>query len=114
MLKEGAQAVLVLETPVPFAHQKKIGDLAIAKPLPAMFPGGQADAGGLLTYGTSVADAWPPISVQADKIFKGTKPADIPVEVITRRDLIVNLRTAEKIGVPLSEDVRKQANRVID
>jgi len=114
MVKEQVEAVLVLETPVPFAHQKRIGELGIANRLPTMFPGGQADAGGLITYGTSVADTWSRMSAQADKIFKGAKPAEMPVEVVTRRDLIINLATARKIGLSVSPDMLKRADRTVE
>ena len=79
-----------------------------------MFPGGQADAGGLITYGTSVADTWSRMSAQADKIFKGAKPAEMPVEVVTRRDLIINLATARKIGLSVSPDMLKRADRTVE
>lgn len=114
MLKEQVGAVLVLETPVPFAHQKRIGELAIAHRLPAMFPGGQADAAGLFAYGTSVTDAWPRMVAQADKILKGANPAEMPVEAITRLDLVLNLGTARKIGITVPADIVKRADRTIE
>ena len=79
MIKGRAEALLVLEVPVPFTARKQVAELAIKNRLPAMFPGGQADAGGLITYGTSVTDTWRRFAAFADKIFKGTKPADLPV-----------------------------------
>jgi putative ABC transport system substrate-binding protein len=114
MVQGRAEALLVLETPVPFAHQKRIGELAIANRLPAMFPGGQADAGGVVTYGTSVSDTWPRMSSQADKILRGAKPTEIPVEVITRRDLVINLATARTLGVSIPPEILKRADRTID
>jgi putative tryptophan/tyrosine transport system substrate-binding protein len=112
--KEDAEALLVLEVPVPFAHRKRIAELATARRLPSMFPGGHADAGGVITYGTSVADTWPRMPIIADKILKGAKPGDLPVEVISRRELIVNLMTARQIGVMVPPDVVKRATRVIE
>jgi putative ABC transport system substrate-binding protein len=114
MSKEGAEVLLVLEVPVPLAHRKRIAELAAARRLPSMFPGGQADAGGVITYGTSVGDTWPRMPVLADKILKGAKPGDLPVEVVSRRELIVNMKTAREIGVTVPPDVLKQAGRVIE
>jgi len=79
-----------------------------------MFPGGHADAGGVITYGTSVADTWPRMPIIADKILKGAKPGDLPVEVSSRRELIVNLKTAREIGVIVPPDVVRRATRVIE
>jgi putative ABC transport system substrate-binding protein len=79
-----------------------------------MFPGGQADAGGVITYGTSVGDTWPRMPVLADKILKGAKPGDLPVEVVSRRELVVNMKTAREIGVTVPPDVLKRAARVIE
>jgi putative ABC transport system substrate-binding protein len=114
MVQERLEAVLVLETPVPFAHQKRIGELAIANKLPAVSPCGQADAGGVVTYGTSISETWPRMSGQADKILRGAKPAEMPVEMITRRDLVINLATAPKIGVSVPPEILRQADRIVD
>jgi hypothetical protein len=78
MTKEGAEALLVLEVPVPFTHRIRIAELAARNRLPTMFPGGQADSSGLIIYGTSVADTWPLMSAQADKILKGAVLGDLP------------------------------------
>jgi putative ABC transport system substrate-binding protein len=73
---------------VPVAlHQKRIAEIAAGHRLATIFPGGTA-AGGLLAYGTSIADTWPLMPIMADKIIKGAKPGDLPVEVTTRRELI--------------------------
>jgi putative ABC transport system substrate-binding protein len=113
MIKGGAQALLVLEVPVPFTARKQIADLAIRNRLPTMFPGGQSDAGGVITYGTNVTDTWRQFAAFADKIFKGTKPADLPVAVITKRELIFNIKTAQEVGVAIPPELLKRADRVI-
>jgi putative ABC transport system substrate-binding protein len=102
MIKERAEALLVLEVPVPFTARKQVAELAIKNRLPTMFPGGQADAGGVITYGTSVTDTWRRFAAFADKIFKGTRPADLPVGVITKRELVFNLQTAQAVGAWIS------------
>lgn len=114
MIAAHVDAILVLETPVPFAHQKRIGELAIANRLPAMFPGGQADASGLITYGTSVADTWPRVSAQADRILKGANPSQLPVDVVTRRELVINMSTARKLGIAVPPALVARADRVIE
>jgi putative ABC transport system substrate-binding protein len=78
-----------------------------------MFPGGQADAGGVITYGTSVSDSWRRFAAFADKIFKGTKPADLPVDVITKRELVFNLQTAQAVGAKIPPEVLKRADRIV-
>jgi putative ABC transport system substrate-binding protein len=85
MIKERAEALLVLELPVPFTARKQVAELAIKNRLPAMFPGGQADAGGVITYGTSVTDTWRRFAAFGQD-FQGTKPADLPVGIITKRE----------------------------
>jgi putative ABC transport system substrate-binding protein len=113
MSKERAEALLVLEVPVALAARKQIADLAIKNRLPAMFPGGQADVAPVISYGTSVADTWRKFAAFADKIFKGTKPADLPVEVITRRELVINLQSAQAVGAKIPLELLKRADRVV-
>jgi putative ABC transport system substrate-binding protein len=113
MIKGRAEALRVLEVPVPFTARKQVAELAIKNRLPAMFPGGQADAGGVITYGTSVADTWRRFAAFADKIFKGTNPADIPVGVITKRELVFNLQTAQAVGATIPPELLKRADRIV-
>jgi putative ABC transport system substrate-binding protein len=109
-----ADAVLVLEVPVPFGNRKQIAELALKHRMPTIFPGGQADAGGMMTYGTNVADTWRRFAGIADRIFKGAKPADLPVHVLTKRELIVNQRVAKALDVTIPADVLKRADKVVD
>lgn len=111
MVNERAEALLVLEVPVPFTARKQVAELATENRLPTMFPGGQADAGGAITYGTSVADTWRRFAAFADKIFKGTKPADLPVGVITKRELVFNLQTAQAVGVTIPPELQMRADK---
>ena len=113
MVNERAEALLVLEVPVPFTARKQVAELATENRLPTMFPGGQADAGGAITYGTSVADTWRRFAAFADKIFKGTKPADLPVGVITKRELVFNLQTAQAVGVTIPPELQMRADRIV-
>lgn len=113
MKSEGAEAVLVLEVPVTLAHGKRIAERATAQRLPTMFPGGQKSADGVIAYGTTVADTWPRMPVIADRILKGARPGDIPVEVISRRQLIINLKTARDAGASIPPGVLARADEVI-
>lgn len=112
--KNGAQAVLVLEVPLPLAARKQIGELAVRHRLPSMFPGGQSDAGGVITYGTNVADTWRHFAGISDKILKGAKPGELPVIVLAKRELVVNLQAAKAVGAAVSPDVVKRADRIIE
>ena len=110
---EGAQAVLILELPLAFAHRNPIAEAALARRMPTMFPGGMSQAGGLVTYGTNVADTWPRIPAMVERILEGEPPAAIAVETVTRRELVFNLRTAEAIGAVIPEPLLARSDQVI-
>jgi putative ABC transport system substrate-binding protein len=113
MKSEGAEAVLVLEVPVTLVHGKLIAERATGQRLPTMLPGGQKSADGVIAYGTTVADTWPRLPIIADRILKGARPGDIPVEAISRRQLIINLKTAREAGVSIPAGVLARADEVI-
>ena len=79
-----------------------------------MFPGGMRDAGGVITYGTSVADTWRLLPAYVDRILKGAKPGELAVGTITRRERIFNLQSARKVGVAISPAVLDGADEVIE
>jgi putative ABC transport system substrate-binding protein len=114
MIKDGAEALLVLEAPMPLRDGKTVAELAVTRRLPSIFPGGQSGTGGLIAYGTSVADTWPRMPILVDKILKGARPAELPVESISRRELVINLRTARALGLAIPDEILKQADRVIE
>ena len=111
--RERADALLVLELPATVAHRRRIGELAAQQRLPTLFAGGSSDAGGLLAYGTRVTEAARRLAAYVDRIVKGAQPADLPFEVVVRPELIVNLKTAQEIGVTIPPEVLKRADRVI-
>ncbi|MGG5820128.1 ABC transporter substrate-binding protein [Falsiroseomonas sp. HW251] len=108
-----AQAVVVLDTPIPFAARQRIGQLALSRRLPSVFAGGLRDGGGVITYGTSVVETWPLTAPQIERIWKGESPATIPVRFLERRELVFNLRSAEATGVTIPPDLLALADTVI-
>jgi ABC-type uncharacterized transport system substrate-binding protein len=112
--KEHAQAVLVLAGPVVNAERKQIAELAAKNRLPAIFPFPEyLDFGGLMSYGASIADSYGRAATYVDKILKGAKPADLPVEQPKKFELIINLKAAKQIGLTIPPNVLARADRVI-
>lgn len=114
MANEGAEALVVLEVPAVFAIPKTVAELATARRIPTMLWGGQADAGGLMCYGTSYTSTYPRVPVYVDRILKGAKPADTAVEVFSKHQLVINLKTARELGVTVPAEMLKRADRVIE
>ena len=110
---EQLEAVVVLEVPVTLASLKSISELAAKHRLPTMFPAGWPNDG-LITFGTSILNATPLIPIYVDRILKGAKPADMAIEVITRRELVINLKTAKEIGVTIPPELVSRADRVVE
>jgi putative ABC transport system substrate-binding protein len=111
--REHADAVVVLEEPVVAMHAQTIAELAAKSHVPAMFTPLRADAGGLVAYGTRLADGMRAMAKYVDKILKGTKPGDLAVETLRHYELTVNLKTAREIGVTIPPEVLKRADQVI-
>ena len=112
--KGRAERVLVLRNPVLNSQRKQIADLAIKNRLPSMYDGREfVEAGGLMSYGVSINDLFRRAATYVDKILKGTKPADLPVEQPTKFELVINLKTAKQIGLTIPQSVLYRADRVI-
>jgi putative ABC transport system substrate-binding protein len=112
--KGRAQAVLVLSSPVLFSQRTQVIDLAAKSRLPAIYYALEfAEGGGLMTYGPSITDLFRRAATYVDKILKGAKPADIPVEQPKKFELIINLKTAKQIGLTIPPNVLARADRVI-
>jgi putative ABC transport system substrate-binding protein len=112
--KARADAVLVFVAPVLISRRKQIADLAVKNRVPAMY--GQpeyVEDGGLMSYGVSVVDLYRRAATYVDKILKGAKPADLPVEQPTKFELIINLKAAKQIGLTIPPNVLTRADRVI-
>jgi putative ABC transport system substrate-binding protein len=112
--KRRADAVLILANFILDPHRAQVVDLAVKSRLPAIYNAVEwVEAGGLMSYGTSFPDLFRRAATYVDKIVKGTKPADLPVEQPTKFEFIVNLKTAKQIGLTIPPNVLARADRVI-
>jgi putative ABC transport system substrate-binding protein len=115
MRKAGARALLVLADPVVLERdQPRIVELALKHRFPAIYPWtSYTEVGGLIAYGTSLLDMHRRSAYYVDKILKGAKPADLPVEQPTKFELVINLKTAKQMGLTISPNVLARADKVI-
>jgi putative ABC transport system substrate-binding protein len=112
--RERAEAVLVLVGPVLMSHRTQVTDLAAKNRIPAIYERVEfTAAGGLMFYGASVSDMFHRAATYVDKILKGTKPAELPVEQPKKFELIINLKAAKQIGLTIPPNVLARADRVI-
>ena len=112
--KARADAILVLGGPVTTFQRRSIAELAAKNRMPAIYPQSDyMDAGGLMFYGVSVNDLFRRAAIYVDKILKGAKPADLPVEQPTKFELVINLNTAKQLGLAIPPNVLARADRVI-
>jgi len=112
--KARSTALTVMAGSLATSNLKVIADLAIKHRLPAIFHRGNwVDSGGLMSYGPDPDERYSRVASMIDKILKGTKPADIPVEQLTKFEFVINLKTAKAIGVILPPEVLARANRII-
>jgi putative ABC transport system substrate-binding protein len=97
------------------AHQRQIVELTAQNRLPAVYPTRvEVEAGGLMSYGTSFEDLYRRAAVYVDKIVRGTKPADLPVEQPMTFEFVVNMRTARELGITFPHEVALQITEVIE
>ena len=112
--KGRADAVLVLRAGVFFAHRRQIVDFAAKSRLPAIYYTTEyVENGGLMTYGASITALFRRAAVYVDRILKGAKPADLPIEQPKKFELVINLKTAKQIGLTIPQRVLARADRVI-
>jgi len=113
-VKAGANAIIVNRDAVTASYLKPIADLAIKHKLPSMNEdSAYVEAGGLMSYATNDPEQFKRAAYYVDRILKGTKPADLPVEQPTKFEFVVNLKTAKQIGVTIPPNVLVRADRVI-
>ena len=97
-----------------FAERKRIVELAVKYRLPAIYPQKEfVDAGGLMSYGADYDDLYRRAAGYVDKILKGAKPADLPVQQATKFEFVINLKAAKQIGLTIPNRVLERANKVI-
>jgi putative ABC transport system substrate-binding protein len=114
MARARAQAVLVLGSPVLLAERQRVAALAMRYRLPTMFLQKEpVEAGGLMSYGPDFADLYRRGAIYVDKILKGARPADLPVEQAMKFDLLINLKTAQALGITIPPVLLFQADEVI-
>lgn len=112
--KERANALIPIRNAVVLRHMARIVDLAIKNRLPSMHDGSNiVEAGGLASYSSNDADLFKRAAVFVDKILKGTKPTDLPVEQPMKFEFVINLKTAKQIGLTIPPNVLARADRVI-
>jgi putative ABC transport system substrate-binding protein len=112
--KEHAEAVLVLSSPILNSQRRRVIDLAVKSRLPAVYPQSQfVEDGGLMFYGVSYTDLFRRAATFVDRILKGAKPADLPIEQPKKLELIINLKAAKQIGLTIPPNVLGRADKVI-
>ena len=115
MSLERAQAAVVLGDAFTFRHRAEIAERAAANRVPTMWEANiLMDAGGLMSYGPDLLDQFRRAAGYVDKIFKGSKPADLPVEQPNTFELIINLKTAKALGLTISPSLLSRADKVIE
>jgi len=113
-VKGRVDALITVRTALLISYRKRITELLIKNRLPSMSEGGDfVEAGGLMSYSSSDIESYQRAAVYVDKILKGAKPADLPVEQPTKFELIINLKTAKQIGLTIPPNVLARADRVI-
>lgn len=113
--RERADAMYVLLGPLMYGERQRIAELALKHRLPTMNTAAEfVDAGGLISYGTSYPELFRRAAVYVDKILKGAKPGDLPIEQPTKFEAVVNLKTAKALGLAIPQAVLLRADRVID
>jgi putative ABC transport system substrate-binding protein len=110
-----AEALIVAGYPLTYINRGQIASLAQKNRLPSMSTQREfADAGGLITYGPNLAEQWRRAATYVDKILKGAKPGDLPVEQPTKFELVINLKTAKALGLTIPPSLLRRADQVIE
>lgn len=114
LVEQGVEAVIGLEVPAVGAHAKKIVALTTELRMPLMLSSDNAVHNPLIAYGSSFLDAVHRMAGMVDRILKGSKPADLPIEVVTRHRLVINLKFARAIDLSIPSEILTRADRVVD
>ena len=114
-VKNRADAMLVVASPLFFVNRARIAELALQARLPTMFNRHEfVEAGGLMTYSVDNVDVYRRAAAYVDKILRGAKPADLPIEQPTKFLLVINLKTAKALGIKIPQSILFRADRVIE
>jgi putative tryptophan/tyrosine transport system substrate-binding protein len=114
MAKERVGALLVLSDAMLNSHRTRLADLAARSRLPAAYGVSESvEAGGLMSYGPSFLDLYRRSAAYVDKILKGAKPADLPVQQPTEFELVINMKTAKALGLTIPQSVLLRADQII-
>jgi len=115
MTRARADGLIVITSTMFFQERKRLVDLAVKNRLPAVYPSRESvEAGGLISYGPSLPDLYRRAATYVDKILKGVKPGDLPVEQPTTFELVINLKTAKVLGLTIPPSVLSRADQVIE
>jgi len=115
MTRARAGALTMLPSSMLFGERRRLVDLAAKNRLPAVYPSRESvDAGGLMAYGPNVADLFRRAATYVDRILKGMKPADLPIEQPSKFELVINLKTAKALGLTIPQSLLQRADQVIE
>ncbi len=115
MKAESAHALIAFRNPLTTTYRTQIVEYAAKYRLPAIYTDKEfADAGGLMSYGVSLPDLWSRAAVYVDRILKGAKPGDLPIEQPTKFELVINLKTAKALGLTIPQSLLLRADQVIE
>lgn len=115
MAREKIAGVVVLGDPLIFQQRRQIADLALKHRMASVYPAKEhVEAGGLLSYGVNIVDGFRRAASFVDRILKGAKPGDLPIEQATTLELVINLKTAKALGITIPQSVLVRADRVIE
>jgi putative ABC transport system substrate-binding protein len=113
-IKARSAALFVTQNPLATSNHKQVADLAIKNRLPGIYPRNEfVTSGGLMSYGPDPAEPYRRAAIFIDKILKGTKPADLPVEQPTKFEFVINLKTAKALNLTIPQSVLYRADKVI-
>ena len=115
LARERPDALVLLADPLTLSQRLRIVEFAAEEKLPAIYEASEfVDAGGLMSYGPELDEMLRHAAIYVDKILKGAKPGDLPIEQPAKFELVINLKTAKALGVTIPQAVRVQADRVIE
>jgi putative ABC transport system substrate-binding protein len=115
MVRERANGIVVAQDPITLGSRNQVVLLAAKSGIPAVYALREfVEAGGLMSYGPNIADQFRRAAVHVDKILKGAKPGDLPVEQATRFELLINLKTAKALGLTIPQSLLARADQVIE